>query len=52
MAARSLPSEAVENIVRLMTICRRPSDKTVLKGLACVLGLIVLVVLYADTIGF
>ena len=29
-----------------------PSGKTVLKVLACVLGLIVLVVLYAKTIGF
>ena len=29
-----------------------PSGKTVLKVLACALGLIVLVVLYAKTIGF
>jgi len=29
-----------------------PSGKTVLKVLACVLGLIVLAVLYAKTIGF
>ena len=29
-----------------------PSGKTVLKVLACVLGFIVLVVLYAKTIGF
>jgi hypothetical protein len=52
---RRLPDHVPRSGVQSMTICRRssPSGETVLLNvLACVLGLIALVVLFAKTIGF